>query len=131
MDLSVKEAGAIAGWLLSLGAMYTWVKTKIKNHDVGLVEVKDHALRLVAVEGYGPRVDKLESRFVTENGEPALLSYRAHDHICNQKNEALYVEMRHIVKAMNNHSQTVKDNSDQVAGLAIAVAVLEEKVVRV
>ena len=110
MELSERDAGVFAGWLLSIGAIFAWVKLTIKAH--------------------GRRIARVERRFFTENDEPALLSYRAHNHICQMKNEVISKELRHVVEAMNKNSQTVKDNSDQVAELTIAVAVLEEKVVK-
>jgi hypothetical protein len=108
MELSTKELGTLGGWLISLGSTVAWVRIKIKDH--------------------GSRLAKVENRFFTENNEPALLSYRAHKHICDQKDEKTSLQMKHLIDAVNNHSIAVKDNSDQVAQLSTLVAVLEEKV---
>lgn len=112
MNIEAKSLMDLAGWLVSLGVSVggtvAWVKLKLKSHDE----------RLMVVEG----------KFVNENNEPALLSYRAHDHICNRKNELIVQEFRHVTAALNANSQAVKACGEQVANLTVAVAVLEEKV---
>lgn len=119
MNIETKQLIDLAGWLVSLGitvgGLVTWAKTKLKDHDARFLTVD---ARLEAVEG----------KFINENNEPALLSYRAHDHICRRQNEMIVQEFRHVTAALNNNSQAVKSCGEQVAQLAIAVAVLEEKV---
>ena len=114
MNIEAKALMEMAGWLVSLGVSVggtiAWVKLKLKSHDE----------RLMAVEG----------KFFNENNEPALLSYRAHDHICSKQNELIVQEFRHVTTALNTNSQAVKTCGEQVANLTVAVAVLEEKVER-
>lgn len=134
MELSGKEIGGLVGWSLSLGGTIAWVKFKIKGnaetitkHDARLNKIEDNSARLSKLEEHDTRLTRVEGRFFTENDEPALLSYRAHNHICEGKNKIITQELQHVVEAMNKYSQAIKEHSDQVAGLTIAVAVLEEK----
>ncbi len=137
MELSVKEIGGIAGWCLSLGGVVTWVKIKIKDngdnlskYSARLKKIEDDNARLAKLEDHDTRLTKVEKKFVTENGEPALLSYRAHNHICDGKVQYITQELKHVLLAMNNNITATKEHSEQVSLLAIAVAVLEEKLER-
>jgi hypothetical protein len=134
MELSAKEIGGIVTWSLSLGGTIAWVKFKIKGngetitkHDARLKAIEDNNTRLAKLEEHDARLTRVEGRFFTENDEPALMSYRAHNHICEGKNKIIAQELQHVAESMNRYSQTMKEHSDQVAGLTIAVAVLEEK----
>jgi hypothetical protein len=137
MELSAKEIGGIAAWCLSLGGTIAWVKIKIKDngeditkHAARLKKIEDDNARLAKLEEHDDRLTRVEKRFFTENDEPALLSYRAHNHICDGKTKIITQELQHVAQAMNKFSQATKEHSDQVAQLAIAVAVLEEKMER-
>jgi hypothetical protein len=134
MELSGKEIGGLVCWGISLGGTIAWVKLKIKGnsetnikHDDRIKKLEDDNARLAKLEEHDARLTRVEGRFFTENDEPALLSYRAHNHICDGKTKIITQELQHVVEAINKYSQTMKEHSDQVAGLTIAVAVLEEK----
>jgi hypothetical protein len=134
MELSGKEIGGLVCWGFSLGGTIAWVKFKIKGnaesitkHDARLEKIETNSARLSKLEEHDLRLTRVEGRFFTENDEPALLSYRAHNHICEGKNKIITQELQHVAEAINKSSQATKENSDQVAQLAIAVAVLEEK----
>lgn len=137
MELSAKEISGIATWCISLGGTIAWVKFKIKDngetnikHDARLKKLEDDNARLAKLEDHDTRLTRVENRFYTENDEPALLSYRAHNHICDGKNKVITQELQHVAEAINKYSQAMKEHSDQVSQLAIAVAVLEEKMER-
>jgi hypothetical protein len=135
MELSGKEIGSFAAWCVSLGGTIAWVKFKIKDsgdsitkHEARLKKIEEDNARLAKLEDHDARLTRVERRFFTENDEPALLSYRAHNHICDGKNKIITQAMETLASAVNKCSDATKEHSDQVAQLAIAVAVLEEKV---
>jgi len=134
MDLSAKEVSGIVGWGVSIGGIIAWVKIRIKDHgtslgkqDARLTKIEADNSRLAKIEDHDARLTKVENRFFTENGEPSLLSFRAHNHICDQKSKLLEQQFKPVVDALVLNSAATKELSDQVAKLSIGVAVLEEK----
>lgn len=97
-----------------LGAVYGRLTAKIAALGRELLAVKSE---LAAVN----------RKIATPEGEPLLMSYKAHDNICSRANDRLSSEMRHVVDALSSHSKAVSACGDQVSQLAVAVAILEEK----
>jgi len=110
MQVDTTVIGFVVTWLgifFSGGVIYGRLTTKIEKNT------KD--------------IDEIGKHFVDQQGEPRLVSFAAHDHICQRANESISVELRHITSAIATHSQAVADCGKQVASLTVAVAVLEEK----
>ena len=111
-SLSFSDWWAVGIWLLNLTfglvATITWIKFKIKNHDV--------------------RIAVIEKKFVTDNGEPALMSFRAHKHICEQNNGMLMSEFNHVKETVEKQSTHIDEMGNQLGCTAKALAVLEEKI---
>lgn len=119
IDASVIAWGAAAGNLIItaflVGVVYGRLTSKIAANSKDIVEVK------VAIEAVNKKITSPE-------GEPLLLSYKAHDHLCGRTNELLAKEIGHMAGVLAAHSEAVKSCGDQVSSLTVAVAVLEEKV---
>lgn len=79
------------------------------------------------VEVVKASVDLVNRKLATPEGEPLLLSYKAHDHICTRANDRISAELRHVVEAIAAHSAAVSNCGEQVSQLTVAVAILEEK----
>jgi len=126
---SLTIIGFVGTWIIfafSVGVAYGSLQSQNKKNADDIVGVKTVLSEdLVEVKA---RVIEIESRFTTSGGEPRLLSYKAHDHLCLRANEAITAELRHVTAALTTNSQRIKDCGDQVAQLSTMVAILEERV---
>ena len=71
-------------------------------------------------KNYGTRITNLERRHTTKNGESLLMSYKAHDKICEPQ-KATFVEIKDHLEKKLNHFLDIKwtlerKMSDQVQG---------------
>lgn len=67
----------------------------------------------------------LKEQFINGDGEPRLLSYKAHDHICRLITGNMVTEFKHVVEALKNLTAETKDMRDQMGEMTVAIAVLE------
>jgi len=133
MIIEDKSLMDLAGWLVSLGlsvgGTVAWVKLKLKSHDERLMVVEKKIETDIA---------EVNGKFFTPEGEPRLLSYKAHDHICTRTNELLTKSLQHVTTTLETHSKhvsasldahslAVKSCGEQVANLTVAVAVIEDR----
>jgi len=121
--------GLVANLIVSsflIGAVYGRLTSKISANtkdiaDVKLTTAKDIAEVRASVDAVGRKIS-------TPEGDPVLLSYKAHDKICGRITDLLSAELRHVGQALDKHSAAVSSCGEQVSALTLAVAVLEEKV---
>jgi len=119
-------AGFIGTLILNafaVGVAYGRLSAKINKNSDDIVNIQARDIVDIRTE-----LSKIDGKFFTPEGEPRLVSFKAHDHICLRANEAITAELRHVTAALNTNTQRVKECGDQVAQLTTWVTVLEEKV---
>jgi hypothetical protein len=114
MDIEPRDGVWAMGLAASFGAAWSWFKSRLKIQAKDTVELRT-------------RLEKIENRMVTENGEPALMSFRAHNHICRQANELLLSELNHMREAVDSQCRHLEKMSGKLSSMEKAMAVLEEK----
>lgn len=133
----VGMAGNLAVTAFLVGVVYGRLTSKIAATSKDIAEVKvatSKEIRDVKVATskeigeVKAAVESVNKKLTTPEGDPLLMSYKAHDHICMRANEIISAELRHVSEAIVAHSAAVRTCSEQVSQLAVAVAVLEEKV---
>lgn len=111
----VTAAGNLAITAFLFGVVYGRLTSKISANSKDIAEVRE-------------AVESVNKKITTPEGDPLLMSYKAHDHICMRANEILSAELRRVSQAIVDNSEAVRKCGDQVSKLTVSVAVLEEKV---
>lgn len=119
-------AGTWTLWSFGVGVVYGYLRSQIKKNTDDIVGVR--AVLSEDINELKNKVVEIDGKFITPGGEPRLMSYKAHDHLCLRANEAITAELRHVTAALTTNSQRIKDCGDQVAQLSTMVAILEERV---
>lgn len=122
-------AGFVGTWItvaFALGVASGRLQSQDQKNAADIVGVK--TVLSDDLDEVKSKIVDIESRFTTSGGEPRLMSYKAHDHLCLRANEAITAELRHVTAALTTNSQRIKDCGDQVAQLSTMVAILEERV---
>lgn len=137
MQLETSLVIAISGGIVAvvtnafaIGVVYGKLTSKVDKTTADLAGVKKILEDNIAgvKKTFEDEIAEINAKFSTPEGEPRLMSYKAHDHICLRANEILTAELRHVSEALATHSKAVERCGSQVGELTVAVAVLEEKV---
>lgn len=121
-------AGNLVVTAFLIGVVYGRLTSKIAGNLKEIAEVRK--LTAKEIGDVKAAVESVNKKLTTPEGDPLLMSYKAHDHICMRANEIISVELRHVSDAIAAHSAAVRTCGEQVSELTIAVAVLEEKVAK-
>jgi hypothetical protein len=108
------------------GVAYGKLSAKIDKNSTDIIDSNDDMTRLE--QGLQAQIAGLSSKFVDSNGEPRLLSYPAHDIICDRQAQIILSEFSHITKALDANSQAVKELGVLGATMTVVVAVLQKGV---
>lgn len=132
IDAQIIAYAGIAGNLMVtaflVGVVYGRLTSKISATAREIAEVREATAKEIG--GVKAAVESVNKKITTPEGDPLLMSYKAHDHICMRANEILSAELRRVSEAIVANSEAVRKCGDQVSHLVVAVAVLEEKVER-
>jgi len=128
MDIEPKDGLTYLSFAASVGGIWMWVKGQFKSGRAREVVIKERVLDIET--RFEKRVEDIESRFTTPNNEPALMTYRAHDHICLQAHRTMVSEFKHVVDALDSNSEQLKEIGGKIGDMSVLVAVLKGKVER-
>lgn len=123
----ITVAGSVLTLLVNafvVGVAYGKLSAKIDKNGADIVDGQGDLTRLE--QGLQAQIAALNSKFVDGQGEPRLLSYPAHDIICDRQAQVILSEFSHITKALDANSQAVKELGVQVATMTVVVAVLQK-----